>query len=103
MSNHVERMERYKSKGSVDIIKEKERKESFDIITSRWVAYMPKLLELAKPFLKKWWIIYLWKKASHEELDEWIRKAESLKLDIISEHIYEILDEQRSVFVFKKR
>lgn len=96
-----------------ELSKDKEYKKQFDIVMSRWVAYMPKILEWSKPFLKKWGLIYLWKQASHEEFDEWLKRAYALDIDILSEHTYSIGKQEddlaksnnldRSVFIFKNK
>lgn len=95
-----------------ELSKNKEYKKQFDIVISRWVAYMPKILEWSKPFLKKWALIYLWKQASYEEFDEWLKRAYDLDIDILSEHIYTIWKQEdslsknnpdRSIFVFKNK
>jgi len=62
----------------------------FDIITSRATAYMPQILEWAKPFLKSNGKIILYKLDNPDELKEGMKAMIKLNLKLQSVHKYEL-------------
>lgn len=70
----------------------------FDFVTSRATAYMPQILEWAKPFLKPTGKIILYKLDNQEELKEGMNAMRKLNLKLQAIHKYELAGQER-IFV----
>lgn len=82
-----------------ELSKKSEFKWQFDFIVCRSVAYMPKVLVWAIPFLKKDWVIILYKLYNKEEIDEWIEILKKYGRNIKRIEKYSIQDQER-VLIF---
>lgn len=88
--------------GRAEEIIKNEYKSTFDFIVSRATAYLPEIINLSYPFLKKWWKMIFYKIYDEEEVSKWNIFASKLwmrKVEILN---YAISSQERSFIIFQK-
>lgn len=77
--------------------------KQFDIIVSRATAYIDDILTWAKPFLKKWWKILLYKMPSDEEKKSRQKIMKKLNLQLEGEFEYFLWGKERVIYIFSEK
>ena len=85
------------------LAKNPEHKESYDFVVSRATAYITDILIWAKPFLKKWGKIILYKMPSDEEQKDREKILKKLWLVLEWELLYNLGWKERIILVFSRK
>jgi len=80
----------------------KELHNSFDIIISRAVAYLPDLIKLSTPFVKGNGYLVFWKLNNKDEIERGNKIALQLGLNLIERYNYKIKGSDRIILVYLK-
>jgi|LakMenE01Jun11ns_1017448.scaffolds.fasta_scaffold9953014_3 16S rRNA (guanine527-N7)-methyltransferase len=87
---------------SDELLKDSKYKNNFDVVTSRAVAYLPKLIEMAGDFLKPGGLLVFFKNFSEEEMRDGNDKATSMGFEILNPHKYNVDNFLRAITFYKK-
>ena len=82
-----------------ELSKMPEFKKQFDFIVSRATAYLPQIMDLSLPFLKKWWMMIFYKLRNEDEINDWVQYAKKCKLSWFEIKEYAVQDQKR-IFIF---
>ena len=80
------------------------KKEKFDILTARAVAYIDKLMKYSYHLVKNWWYFVLFKLNSKDEYNDLLKVAKKYNLKLILKHDYKLFpdDVERVIYVLEK-
>jgi 16S rRNA (guanine527-N7)-methyltransferase len=78
----------------------KEKASKFDVVVSRAVAFLPELITLCKPFIKKNGLIVLYKQIDKAELEAGDIAAKNSGLKLIEEFEYHLSDSARNILIY---
>ena len=86
-----------------DLAKDSLHKEQYDFVVSRATAYISDILYWARPFLRKWGKIVLYKMPSDEEKKDREKTLKKLGLVLEGELTYLLAGKERVIYVIANR
>lgn len=84
-----------------NLAKNPDYREKFDFVVSRATAYLPTILEWAKPFLKPDGTIILYKLPSREERNDGSKACKKFSLRFSEELSYELAGQERVFLLYR--